>query len=359
MRDALPNASFVGFTGTPIEASDRSTPAVFGDYIDIYDIQRAVEDQATVRIYYEGRLAKIELKEEERPKIDPEFEEVTEGEEIEKKEKLKSKRARLEAMVGTEKRIALVAEDIVEHFERRLEAMDGKAMIVCMSRRICVALYNAIIKLRPQWHQDDDAKGFMKVVMTGSASDPPEWQKHIRNKTSREALAKRFRNASDPFKVVIVRDMWLTGFNVPCLHTMYIDKPMRGHGLMQTIARVNRVFKDKPGGLVVDYIGIAHYLKRALADYTERDRNQTGIPQEEAVAIMLEKYDLVSEMFHGFDYTGFFHRRARPKARNRASGDAAHSLARRRKEALHGIALSTLPSVRACRASRESPVNSR
>jgi type I restriction enzyme R subunit len=307
MRDALPNASFIGFTGTPIEAADKSTPAVFGNYISIYDIQRAVEDGATVRIYYEARLAKLELKEEERPKIDPEFEEVTEGEEQTTKEKLKRKWAQLEAMVGTEKRIGLVAKDILGHFEKRLEAIDGKGMIVCMSRRICVDLYNALIKLRPEWHDEDDEKGFLKVVMTGSASDPVEWQQHIRNKKRRETLANNFRNKPEhPFKLVIVRDMWLTGFDAPCLHTMYIDKPMRGHGLMQAIARVNRVFKDKPGGLVVDYLGIADELKKALADYTERDRDMTGIPQEEAVAVMLEKYEIVTSILHGFDYSRFF-----------------------------------------------------
>lgn len=307
MRDALPNASFIGFTGTPIELADKSTPAVFGNYISIYDIQRAVEDGATVRIYYEARLAKLELKEEERPKIDPKFEEVTEGEEQTTKEKLKRKWAQLEAMVGTEKRIGLVAKDIVDHFENRLGAIDGKGMIVCMSRRICVDLYNALIKLRHEWHSEDDDKGFLKVVMTGSASDPVEWQQHIRNKNRRETLAKTFsKKPHHPFKLVIVRDMWLTGFDVPNLHTMYVDKPMRGHGLMQAIARVNRVFKDKPGGLVVDYLGIADELKKALSDYTERDRDMTGIPQEEAVAVMLEKYEIVSSMFHGFDYTRFF-----------------------------------------------------
>ena len=307
IRDALPNASFIGFTGTPIEKADRNTPAVFGNYISIYDIQRAVEDGATVRIYYEARLAKLELKEEERPRIDPEFEEVTEGEEQTIKEKLKRKWAQLEAMVGTEKRISLVAKDIIDHFERRLEVMDGKGMVVCMSRRICVDVYNALIKLRTEWHSDNDEKGVLKIVMTGSASDPVEWQQHIRNKSRREKLANNFRKKPEhPFKFVIVRDMWLTGFDAPCLHTMYIDKPMRGHGLMQAIARVNRVFKDKPGGLVVDYLGIADELKKALSDYTERDRDMTGIPQEEAVALMLEKYEVVLSMFHGFEYSRFF-----------------------------------------------------
>jgi type I restriction enzyme R subunit len=225
MRDALPNASFVGFTGTPIEKADANTRAVFGDYISIYDIQRAVEDKATVPIYYEGRLAKLELDESEKPKIDPEFEEVTEGEEIERKEKLKTKWAQLEAIVGSEKRLKLIAKDIVEHFEQRLEAMDGKAMVVCMSRRICVELYREIIRLRPDWHHAEDEQGAIKVVMTGSASDPLDWQQHIRNKPRREGLANRFRDPKDPFKVVLVRDMWLTGFDAPSLHTMYVDNP--------------------------------------------------------------------------------------------------------------------------------------
>ena len=306
MRDALPNASFIGFTGTPIEKADRSTPAVFGSYISIYDIQQAVIDGATVRIFYESRLAKLELKEEERPHIDPEFEEVTEGEEETVRQRLRTKWARLEAMVGTEKRIGLIAKDIINHFEQRLQVMDGKGMIVCMSRRICVDLYDAIIKLRPSWHNDDDDKGFIKVIMTGSASDPPQYQPHVRNKDRREKIKQRMKDPTDSMKLVIVRDMCLTGFDAPCLHTMYVDKPMRGHGLMQAIARVNRVFKDKPGGLVVDYLGIADELKKALADYTEGSRGETGIPQEEAVAIMLEKYEVVSAMFHGFDYSRFF-----------------------------------------------------
>ena len=303
MHDALPNASFIGFTGTPIERDDRSTPAVFGDYIDKYDILRAVEDGATVPIFYEGRLAKIDLQEEEKPKIDPEFEEITEGEEESDKQKLRTKWAALEAMVGTEKRIALIAEDLVNHFEGRLSAIDGKAMVVCMSRRICVDMYNAIAKLRPDWHNDDDDKGVLKIVMSGSASDHADWQPHIRSKPRREALAKRFKDPDDPMKVVIVRDMWLTGFDCPSLHTMYVDKPMRGHGLMQAIARVNRVFKDKPGGLVVDYLGLADQLKRALADYTEAGgRGKAAVNQEEAVAVMLEKFEVVVSMFHGFDY---------------------------------------------------------
>ena len=302
IRDALPNASFIGFTGTPIELTDKNTRAVFGDYIDVYDIQRAVDDKATVPIYYEGRMAKIALDENERPRIDPDFEDVTEGEEPSTKEKLKSKWARLEAMVGNEKRVKQIAEDLVKHWEARLAAKDGKAMIVCMSRRICVELYNEIIALRPDWHDEDDAKGVIKIVMTGSTDDPKGWQTHIRTKKGREDLAKRFKDPNDPMKLVIVRDMWLTGFDVPCLTTMYVDKPMRGHGLMQAIARVNRVFRDKKGGLVVDYLGLAENLRLALVDFTEGDRNQVGIPQEEAVAAMMEKYDIVLTMLHGFDY---------------------------------------------------------
>ncbi|MGD9163108.1 MAG: type I restriction endonuclease subunit R [Desulfobacteraceae bacterium] len=308
MHDALPNASFIGFTATPIESTDRSTPAVFGDYIDRYDILQAVEDKATVRIYYEGRLTKIELSEEERPKIDPEFEEITEGEEETDKQRLRSRWAALEAMVGTDKRIGLVAEDLVKHFENRLDTMEGKAMIVCMSRRICVDMYNAIIKPRPDWRDDEDNKGMIKIVMSGAASDKMEWQQHIRNKARREALAKHFKVPDSSFKIVIVRDMWLTGFDCPSLHTMYVDKPMRGHGLMQAIARVNRVFKDKPGGLVVDYLGIADQLKRALADYTEAGgRGKATLDQGEAVSVMMEKYDIVVSMYHGFDYAPFLH----------------------------------------------------
>jgi type I restriction enzyme R subunit len=260
--------------------------------------------KATVPIYYESRLAKLALKESERPHIDPKFEEVTEGEEVERREKLKSKWAKLEAVVGSEQRIRLIAQDIVEHFDKRIEAMNGKAMVVCMSRRICVDLYNAIIELRPHWHDENDVKGHLKIVMTGSASDPPEWQQHIRNKGRREQLAKIFRDPrTDPF-MVIVRDMWLTGFDAPSLHTMYIDKPMRGHGLMQAIARVNRVFRDKPGGLVVDYLGLAHELKQALAIYTESGgKGKTAIDQAEAVAAMLEKYEVCRDLFHGFDWS--------------------------------------------------------
>jgi len=304
MRDALPNASFIGFTGTPIELTDKNTRAVFGDYISVYDVQRAVEDKATVPIYYEGRLAKLGLDESERPRIDPEFEEVTEGEEVERKDKLKTKWAQLEAIVGSDKRLNQIAKDIVEHFEQRLEAMDGKAMVVCMSRRICVGLYREIVRLRPDWYHDADDRGAIKVVMTGSASDPLDWQPHIRNKVRREALANRFRDPKNPLKVVLVRDMWLTGFDAPSLHTMYVDKPMRGHGLMQAISRVNRVFRDKPGGLVVDYLGLALELKQALATYTESGgTGKTAINQDEAVAVMLEKHEICCGLLHRFDWS--------------------------------------------------------
>ena len=302
MRDALPNASFIGFTGTPIETTDANTRAVFGDYISVYDIRRSVLDGATVPIYYEGRLAKLELRESERLKIDPEFEEVTEGEEVERKEKYKTKWAKLEKLVGAEDRLRLIASDLVSHFEERLAALEGKAMIVCMSRRICVELYRQLVALRPDWHRHADEQGAVKVIMTGSASDPADWQHHIRSKARREALAQRFRDPGDPFQVAIVRDMWLTGFDAPSLHTMYLDKPMRAHGLMQAIARVNRVFKDKPGGLVVDYLGIADALKQALATYTQNGgTGDAAIPQEEAVALMLERLEVCRGLFHGFD----------------------------------------------------------
>ena len=304
IRDALPGASFIGFTGTPIEQADRSTRAVFGDHISVYDIQRAQEDRATVPIYYESRLAKIELDETARPQIDPQFEEVTEGEEISRKEKLKTKWAQLEAIVGTGERLGLVAQDIVTHFEQRCEALEGKAMVVCMSRRICVELCRKIAELRPEWHADDDGEGRVKVVMTGSASDPLDWQPHIRNKPRRQALAKRFRDPDDLFRMVLVRDMWLTGFDAPSLHTLYADKPMRGHGLMQAITRVNRVFRDKPGGLVVDYLGLAHELKQALATYTASGgKGKTTIDQREAVQLMLKYYEICLGLFHGFDWS--------------------------------------------------------
>jgi type I restriction enzyme R subunit len=306
MHDALPNASFVGFTGTPIEKADANTRAIFGDYISIYDIQRAVADGATVPIYYESRLAKLALNESERPKIDPEFEEATEGEEIERKEKLKTRWAQLEAVVGSENRIKLIARDLVEHFENRLSSMKGKAMVVVMSRRIAVELYKELVALCPQWHGGADEQGALKIVMTGSASDPLEWQPHIRSKSRREVLAARFRDAKDPFQIVIVRDMWLTGFDAPSLHTMYLDKPMRGHGLMQAIARVNRVFKDKPGGLVVDYLGLADELKQALSTYTEAGgTGQTALDQNEAVSLMQKKFEVCSGLFHGFNWSAW------------------------------------------------------
>jgi type I restriction enzyme R subunit len=306
MRDGLPKASFIGFTGTPIELNDRNTKAVFGEYISVYDIERAVEDKTTVKIYYEGRLAKLELTESEKPKIDPDFEDITETEEVTEKSKLKRKWSRLEAMVGTEKRLALVAKDIVQHFEKRQEAMDGKAMIVCMSRRICVDLYDQIIKLKPEWHSQDFGKGVVKVVMTGSAADPEKYSQHLMTPKVRKDIENRFKRPQDPLKIVIVRDMWLTGFDVPCLHTMYVDKPMQGHGLMQAIARVNRVFKDKPGGLIVDYLGIAEELKEAVALYTASGgKGSPAYDQDVAVSLMLEKHEVVRGIFHNFDWKPF------------------------------------------------------
>jgi type I restriction enzyme R subunit len=304
MRDALPNASFIGFTGTPIETGDVNTKAVFGNYIDVYDISRAVEDGATVPIYYESRLARVELDGAEAPKIDAEIAELTEDDAANEQERLKRKWSSVEAVVGAKNRIRLIAEDLVQHFEARVAALDGKAMVVCMSRRICVALYDAIVALRPDWHSDDDKLGAIKVVMTGAASDPAAWQAHIgtRPKARRELMAKRAKDAKDPLKIVLVRDMWLTGFDAPSMHTMYIDKPMRGHGLMQAIARVNRVFRDKPAGLIVDYIGIAQNLKTALGEYSKPDQDQTGVDEEEAVAQLAERFEVVAAMFHGFDY---------------------------------------------------------
>jgi type I restriction enzyme R subunit len=303
LRDALPNASFIGFTGTPIEQDDVNTPAVFGHYIDVYDISRAVEDGATVPIYYESRLARIELPEDEKPKLDAEIADLTEDEAISEQERLKRKWSSVEALVGAEKRLKLIAEDLVGHFEARVQAMDGKAMIVCMSRRICVDLYTQIVALRPDWHSDDDKAGLVKIVMTGSASDPQAWLPHVGGQARRELLGKRAKDPNDPLKLVIVRDMWLTGFDAPSMHTMYIDKPMRGHGLMQAIARVNRVFRDKPAGLIVDYIGIAQNLKSALGQYSKSDKEQVGIDEAEAVAALLERLDVVRAMFHGFDYS--------------------------------------------------------
>lgn len=303
MRDALPNASFIGFTGTPVELEDRNTPAVFGNYIDIYDMTRSVEDESTVRIYYESRIIPLNLPED--LKIDEAYEEITEYEEETSRERLKSKWSRLEALAGAESRVKTLAKDIVSHFEKRQEAILGKAMIVTMSRRIAVELYEEIVKLRPDWHSEDDDKGVIKVVMTGSSSDPEHWQKHIGNKRRRDFLARRMKDEKDELKLVIVRDMWLTGFDVPSMHTMYIDKPMQGHNLMQAIARVNRVFRDKPGGLIVDYIGIAQNLKEALKQYTETDRENTGIDTSVAVNLMLEKYEIIQDMLYQHDYEHF------------------------------------------------------
>jgi len=306
IRDALPNATFIGFTGTPIELSDRNTYAVFGNTISTYDIQQAVLDKATVPIYYESRIAKLDLDEKEKPHIDEDLEEVTEGEEIERVERMKSKWSQLAEIVGTPKRLGLVVDDLLKHFDERQSAMDGKALIVCMSRRNCVELYKQIVKVRPAWASDDDEGGAVKVVMSGSASDPVEWQSHIRNKQRRDRLAQRFKDPDDPLKIVIVRDMWLTGFDVPCLHTMYIDKPMKGHTLMQAIARVNRVFRDKPGGLIVDYIGLADALRKAMHNYTDGGgRGEIQYEQAQAVAIMLEKLEVCRGFFHGFDCTPY------------------------------------------------------
>jgi type I restriction enzyme R subunit len=303
LRDALPNASFIGFTGTPIEKDDVSTPAVFGEYIDVYDISRAVEDGATVPIYYESRLARIDIPPDEKPRVDAEIDDLTEDEVSSEQERIKRKWATVEALVGSEKRLSMIAGDLVRHFDDRVAAMNGKAMIVCMSRRICVALYKQIIALRPDWHSEDDATGKIKIVMTGSATDPHDWQQHIGPKSRRDLLAKRAKSPQDQLQLVIVRDMWLTGFDAPSMHTMYVDKPMKGHGLMQAIARVNRVFRDKPAGLVVDYIGIAQNLKNALGQYSNPDKSKAGIDEAEAIAVLLEKYEIVKAMYHGFDYS--------------------------------------------------------
>ncbi len=307
MRDALPNASYIGFTGTPIETEDKSTPAVFGEYIDIYDIQQAVVDGATVEIYYESRLIDLGMDESTRTWLDEEIDDLMGGEEVSRQEELKAKWAQNEAIVGNASRIKLIAKDIVDHFEARTETMEGKGMIVTMSRRIAVELYDAIIALKPDWHSDDDTEGLIKVVMTGSADDGPEMQPHIRNKKRRIALAAHMKKVDSPMKLVIVCDMWLTGFDVPSMHTMYLDKPIKGHNLMQAIARVNRVFKDKPGGLVVDYLGVAAALRDALEDYTVGGgKGKPTLDQAEAVAVMLQKYEIVRDLFHGFDYMRYF-----------------------------------------------------
>ncbi len=308
LRDALPHATFIGFTGTPIETTDKNTQAVFGNYVDIYDIQQAVDDKATVPIFYESRLAKVHFEEDEKVTIDEEFEELTEGEELSNRQQMRAKWTRLEAIVGNPNRIEKIAQDLVYHFEQRNAVLDGKAMIVCMSRRICVELYDAIIKIRPLWHSDDDDKGTIKVIMTGSSSDALNMQPHIRNKPRRKAIGDRLKNPNDSLKLVIVRDMWLTGFDAPCLHTLYVDKPMRGHNLMQAIARVNRVFTEgKEGGLVVDYLGIAQELKTALADYTASGgEGKPTLDQELAVAKMLELHEAIDYQLRHFDWRKFF-----------------------------------------------------
>lgn len=303
MRDALPNASFIGFTGTPVEMADKNTPAVFGNYIDIYDMTQSVEDESTVRIFYESRIIPLQLPEDLN--IDSDYEEITEYQEESDRERLKSKWSRLEALAGAESRVDQLAKDIVDHYENRETAIHGKAMIVVMSRRIAVDLYEAIIRIRPEWHSYDDDKGVIKIVMTGASNDPEHWQQHIGNKRRRDFLARRMKDNEDELKLVIVRDMWLTGFDVPSMHTMYVDKPMRGHNLMQAIARVNRVFKDKPGGLIVDYIGIADSLKEALKQYTESDRENTGIDTSVAVDLMLEKFEIIQDMLFQHNYEHF------------------------------------------------------
>lgn len=303
LRQALPNAVYIAFTGTPVELVGANTRGVFGDYIDVYDIAQAVEDGATVPIYYEARVAKVELDEELSGELDEEFDEATEAMEESEAAAIARKWSRVEALVGADKRLDTVVEDVLEHFDARLAAMDGKAMIVCMSRRICVEVYNRIVELRPDWHGDTDETGQVKVIMTGNATDPAEFRPHIRSKSRQEAIRNRTKDPADPLKLVIVRDMWLTGFDAPCMHTLYVDKPMRGHGLMQAIARVNRVFQDKPAGLVVDYIGIAAELKSALAHYSQSDQQQTGISETEAVAAFLDALDVARTQFHGFDYS--------------------------------------------------------
>lgn len=306
MRDALPNATYLGFTGTPIEGTDVNTPAVFGNYIDIYDIAQAVEDGATVRIYYESRLAKVNLSEEGKRLI-KELDEDLDQEDLTTTQKAKAKWTQLEALVGSENRLKNIAKDIVTHFEQRQEVTDGKGLIVTMSRRIAADLYHEIVRLRPEWHSEDLTKGVVKVVMTSASSDGPEIARHYTSKEQRRALAERMKNPDDELKLVIVRDMWLTGFDVPSLHTMYLDKPMKGHNLMQAIARVNRVYKDKPGGLIVDYLGIASDLKNALKFYADSGgKGDPTILQEQAVQLMLEKLEVVSQMFHGFAYEDYF-----------------------------------------------------
>jgi len=322
LRTALPNASFIGFTGTPVELDDRSTPEVFGHYIDVYSISRAVEDHSTVPIYYEARLARLDLPEDEKPKVDEAFEEETEAEDDATRAKLQRKWASLEAVVGTKKRLKLVARDIVDHFRRRTEILSGKGMIVAMSRRVAAELYEQIVRLHSDWHDPDDAKGAIKVVMTSTPDDPPRLKKHMRDKRGMREIEKRFKNPDDPLRLVIVVDMWLTGFDVPCAHTMYIDKPLKGHGLMQAIARVNRVWKDKPSGLVVDYLGVAAELKKAVRWYDRGQVNQErpGLPVEEALAELQKRVEVVQAMFHGFDWSGFFTAQATARVETLSAG---------------------------------------
>ena len=307
LRDALPEATFIGFTGTPVEKEDASTPAVFGNYIDVYDIEQAVEDGATVPVYYESRLVQVHLKEEEKAELDAEVEGITESEEATATEKAKARWSRQEAIIGHEDRVKSIVADILEHFDARQEVFIGKAMIVATSRRIAVAMYDEIVALRPDWHDEDKNRGRLKVIMTASSSDPAAWERHKTSKDERKTLRERFQDPDDPLQIVIVRDMWLTGFDAPCLTTMYLDKIMRGHSLMQAIARVNRVFKDKPGGRVVDYIGIASDLKQALVSYTQSNgRGAPAFEQEQAVEKMLEKYAVVAAMFDRFAYQTYF-----------------------------------------------------
>lgn len=302
MRDALPNATYLGFTGTPIESADKSTRSVFGDYVDVYDLTRAVEDGATVKIFYESRLAKVSLDEADYGALDALADEITEQVEASDAARAKSRWARVEAIVGADERLALIAQDLVDHWEKRHSNLLGKGMIVTMSRRIAVALYDKIVELRPDWHSDDPKQGKIKVIMTGSAADPAAYQPHLYSKEIKRDIKARAKNPDDPLDLVIVRDMWLTGFDSPSMHTMYVDKPMQGSGLMQAIARVNRTFRDKPGGLIVDYIGIATNLQEALAEYSPSDRDQAGVPIDEMVAMMLEKHDIILGLLHGCDF---------------------------------------------------------
>ncbi|MBM5884939.1 type I restriction endonuclease subunit R, partial [Staphylococcus epidermidis] len=303
LRDALPNATFVGFTGTPVASTDKNTQMVFGNYIDVYDMTQAVADGSTVKIYYESRVIPLNLP--QNLDLDEAYNDITEDQEEDVKQRLKSKWSRIEALAGAKPRVEALAKDIIQHFETRQQAMKGKGMIVTMSRRIAVDLYDEIVRLKPEWHSDDDDKGVIKVVMTGSSSDPTSFQRHIGPKKRRNLLEKRMKDVNDELQLVIVRDMWLTGFDVPSMHTMYIDKPMKGHNLMQAIARVNRVFKDKPGGLIVDYVGIAESLKEALKEYTESDQAQTAIDTDKAVELMLLKYDVIQDMLYNLDYSKF------------------------------------------------------